>query len=118
MFLRKLTAGSANRSFGVEVAKLAGLPPTVVERARAHLAHARVGRRRRRRDVPRPVAPAEAEPTAQLGFSRPRPPPPASPDRRARGRRRPPEGLDPDELSPRAAHDLLAELTKKLTPGP
>ena len=36
VFLRKLTPGGASRSFGVEVAKLAGLPATVVDRARAH----------------------------------------------------------------------------------
>ncbi len=37
VFLRKLVPGGANRSFGVEVAKLAGLPPEVVARAGAIL---------------------------------------------------------------------------------
>jgi len=34
VFLRKVEAGAADRSYGIEVAKLAGLPPEVVERAR------------------------------------------------------------------------------------
>jgi DNA mismatch repair protein MutS len=33
-FLRKLVPGGANRSYGIEVAKLAGLPPEVLVRAR------------------------------------------------------------------------------------
>ncbi len=34
VFVRKLMRGSANRSFGIEVAGLAGLPEAVLERAR------------------------------------------------------------------------------------
>jgi DNA mismatch repair protein MutS len=34
LFLRKLVAGGASRSYGIEVARLAGLPPEVVARAR------------------------------------------------------------------------------------
>ena len=34
IFLRKIVPGGADKSYGVEVAKLAGLPPKVVERAR------------------------------------------------------------------------------------
>jgi DNA mismatch repair protein MutS len=34
IFLRKLIPGGASRSYGIEVAKLAGLPPEVVSRAR------------------------------------------------------------------------------------
>jgi DNA mismatch repair protein MutS len=34
VFLRKVELGAADRSYGIEVAKLAGLPPEVVERAR------------------------------------------------------------------------------------
>jgi DNA mismatch repair protein MutS len=34
VFLRKVEAGAADRSYGIEVAKLAGLPQEVVERAR------------------------------------------------------------------------------------
>ena len=34
IFLRKLEAGAADRSYGIEVARLAGLPPSVIDRAR------------------------------------------------------------------------------------
>jgi DNA mismatch repair protein MutS len=34
VFLRKVEPGSADRSYGIEVAKLAGLPPQVIGRAR------------------------------------------------------------------------------------
>ncbi|MEH6360224.1 MAG: DNA mismatch repair protein MutS, partial [Amylibacter sp.] len=37
IFLHEVHQGSADRSYGVQVAKLAGLPPAVVERARAVL---------------------------------------------------------------------------------
>jgi DNA mismatch repair protein MutS len=34
LFLRRLVAGGASRSYGIQVARLAGLPPVVIERAR------------------------------------------------------------------------------------
>ncbi len=34
IFLRKVEPGSADRSYGIEVARLAGLPLSVIERAR------------------------------------------------------------------------------------
>jgi DNA mismatch repair protein MutS len=39
VFLRKLTPGAAERSFGIQVAERAGVPKTVVRRARHLLAH-------------------------------------------------------------------------------
>ena len=38
VFLRKVEPGSADKSYGIEVARLAGLPPKVIERAREILA--------------------------------------------------------------------------------
>ena len=38
LFLRRLVEGPANRSYGIQVARLAGLPTAVIERARAILA--------------------------------------------------------------------------------
>jgi DNA mismatch repair protein MutS len=44
VFLHEVAAGAADRSYGIAVAKLAGLPPTVVGRARAVLAKLEAGR--------------------------------------------------------------------------
>src|SRR6185369_9968807 len=38
VFLRRIEEGGTDRSYGVHVARLAGVPPTVVERAREVLA--------------------------------------------------------------------------------
>jgi DNA mismatch repair protein MutS len=44
LFLRRLVPGEVNRSYGIEVAELAGLPETVIARARAVLAELEVER--------------------------------------------------------------------------
>jgi DNA mismatch repair protein MutS len=38
LFLRKIVEGAADRSYGIHVARLAGLPPSVIERAQTVLA--------------------------------------------------------------------------------
>ena len=122
VFLRKLQAGGTSRSFGVEVAKLAGLPPAVIARARAILRTLEApGVGVVTADLPRPVVPGAAEAgVGQLGLFAP-PAGPAAPTpedasfREILDRLR---AVDPDELSPRAAHDLLSELVRKLTPLP
>ncbi|MEW6430280.1 MAG: DNA mismatch repair protein MutS [Myxococcota bacterium] len=43
IFLRKLIAGAASRSYGIEVARLAGLPPEVLARARELLSNLEAG---------------------------------------------------------------------------
>ncbi len=43
IFLRKLVPGAASRSYGIEVAKLAGLPPEVLARARELLKNLEAG---------------------------------------------------------------------------
>jgi DNA mismatch repair protein MutS len=128
VFLRKLAAGGASRSFGVEVAKLAGLPAAVVDRARAILRtlESDGGGARAGATVPHPVTPESAAPSAQLGlaFS-------GASTASAAGAALPDgvsaaavadvietlRALDPDDLSPRAALDLVARLTKKLAPA-
>src|SRR5262245_8087032 len=117
VFLRKLTAGGASRSFGVEVAKLAGLPPAVVDRARAILRTLESDAGAVGGDAPRPVAPAEAEPSAQLGLFAATATATGISERTLSEVVARLKAVDPDDLSPRAAHDLLAELAKKLTPG-
>jgi DNA mismatch repair protein MutS len=45
VFLHEVTAGAADRSYGIQVAKLAGLPAAVVERAKSILAELEKGER-------------------------------------------------------------------------
>src|SRR5450432_475253 len=72
VFLRKLQAGGTSRSFGVEVAKLAGLPPAVIARARAILRTLEAPGAGASDDLPRPVVPGAAEAAVgQLGLFSP-----------------------------------------------
>jgi DNA mismatch repair protein MutS len=127
VFLRKLAPGGASRSFGIEVGKLAGLPPTVVERARAILKTLESDASGQKSGLPHAAAPASAE-IPQLGLlfetaSRGTPAAESSVASAAE-RARADEviaalrAIDPDDLSPRAALDLVTTLTKKLTPPP
>jgi DNA mismatch repair protein MutS len=117
VFLRKLIPGGTSRSFGIDVAKLAGLPAAVIDRARHILASLEAGTTARGQDpgasAPRPALPGDPG-GAQLGLFAAPPASPAVPD----GLHEIAEvlrGLDPDGLTPRQALDLLAELKKKLT---
>jgi DNA mismatch repair protein MutS len=120
VFLRKLSPGGASRSFGVEVAKLAGLPSAVVDRARAILRTLEADGGPRGAEVPHPVIPEAAAPAPQLGLAFGAPaivtPPAAPADLAILEVIEALRAVDPDDLSPRAALDLLARLTKKLAP--
>ena len=125
VFLRKLTPGGTSRSFGIEVAKLAGLPATVVGRAKAILERLQLGASSpRRSDEPHPALPGQGE-APQLGLFEPRPRKAAQAGANPAESRPGPEGealaalraADLDGLSPRGAWDLLALLQKKLTDG-
>jgi DNA mismatch repair protein MutS len=119
VFLRKLSPGGTSRSFGVEVARLAGLPSTVVARARAILERLELGSSSRSGDGPSPAHPESGEVPQLSLFARPVQP------RAAAAQPRPATRADEvvavlgsadlDGLSPRAAWDLLAQLQKKLT---
>jgi DNA mismatch repair protein MutS len=113
VFLRKLVPGGASRSFGIEVGRLAGLPPEVVARARAILGTLEA--ERAVPGTPHPVHPGQGE-SPQLGlFAVPQA---GAADGALAEVARALLAAQPDELSPRAAWDLLAELQKKLTPRP
>jgi DNA mismatch repair protein MutS len=43
IFLRKLVAGGTNRSYGIQVARLAGIPETVIKRSKAILSQIEAG---------------------------------------------------------------------------
>ncbi len=68
VFLRKLTPGGVNRSYGIAVARLAGLPEEVLARAKEILARLEDGSRAA---PPRP-APAEKAGPGQLGLFQPK----------------------------------------------
>jgi DNA mismatch repair protein MutS len=67
MFLRRLVAGPASRSYGIEVAKLAGLPALVIARARQLLAQLEAGELDAR-GRPRLAAPENGDPSPQLSL--------------------------------------------------
>jgi DNA mismatch repair protein MutS len=91
VFLHQVKGGPANRSFGLQVAQLAGVPPAVIRRAREHL----------RELEGRPqVAPAAA-PVPQLSLF-------AAPVESRSDRLL--DQLDPDALSPREALELVYRL--------
>ena len=58
VFLRRVEPGSADKSYGIEVARLAGLPAAVVERARQILARHEKGEAELAQELAHPPAPA------------------------------------------------------------
>jgi DNA mismatch repair protein MutS len=100
VFLRSLVSGGADRSYGVEVARLAGLPIEVIERARGLLRELERNGNRARSMTQR--IPAAADP-AQLGLFSASLHPVVE---RLRG-------TDPNGLTPLQALTLLAELTEQ-----
>ncbi|SEH96054.1 DNA mismatch repair protein MutS [Paracoccus alkenifer] len=102
VFLHEVRKGAADRSYGVQVARLAGLPPAVVERAREILDALEAGARD---GAARPAALIDDLPL----FRAAPPPPPAAPARESvvEARLR---DIDPDRLTPREALDLVYEL--------
>ncbi|MBP6631929.1 MAG: DNA mismatch repair protein MutS [Kofleriaceae bacterium] len=113
VFLRQVVPGAASRSYGIDVARLAGLPPSVISRARAILG---------KLEGAGLAAPATAQlslvPRAGVAEVGPDPVPEV------------PEGMgttaseitgrlsaiDPDQMTPLAALQLLAELRRMAGP--
>jgi DNA mismatch repair protein MutS len=103
VFLRKVTAGRSDRSYGIQVARLAGLPPSVVSRAREILDGLERDELSR---GGRPALSAEGVRTRQLGLFQA----PEAPERPVLGRLR---AVDVDNLTPLQALSLLAELKRE-----
>ncbi len=61
LFLRRIVRGGADRSYGIHVAKLAGLPKKVLDRATEVLAHLEAENPQEKRTVALPVKVAEEE---------------------------------------------------------
>jgi DNA mismatch repair protein MutS len=103
VFLHEVVPGSADRSYGIQVAKLAGLPPNVIERAKVVLAMLEAEDRATPRgfeDLPlfaAPVKPAASDPrqsaldTLLAAL----------------------QAINPDEMSPREALEALYALKQK-----
>lgn len=104
VFLHEVAVGSADRSYGIHVAKLAGLPPQVVARAEAVLRGLEQG------DKGQSVARlADDLPLFNVAATAAPPPPPGpSPAEAALA------AVNPDELTPREALDLLYRLRAEL----
>ena len=106
IFLRKIVPGRSDRSYGIQVARLAGLPPTVIARAREILAA--LERDELTRGGRPSVSGTPSDPQRQLGLF-------ASPgdgaDARVRERL---AAVDVDHMTPLEALTLLAELKRDL----
>ena len=94
VFLHAVKEGPANRSFGLQVAALAGVPKEVIAHARQYMKQLESGR-------------AQAEVPL---FATPAPAVPVMPDPRLVQLHERVSTIDPDSLTPRAALELLYEL--------
>ena len=97
VFMHAVKEGPANRSFGLHVAALAGVPKSVIERARDYL------RALEQRHVTRQATAPAADDAAQLGLFAP--PLPSAAEEALRA-------LEPDTLTPRDALETLYRLKK------
>jgi DNA mismatch repair protein MutS len=97
VFLHRVEEGPANRSYGLQVAKLAGIPPKVVSAAKIklqQLENQAIGHGQLNTAGPQTdlfALPVEEHPVVEAL-----------------------EAIDPDNLSPRQAHELLYALKAKL----
>ncbi|MEM8743018.1 MAG: DNA mismatch repair protein MutS [Pseudomonadota bacterium] len=100
VFLHKVVPGSADQSYGIHVAKLAGLPGSAIDRAKEVLAHLEGGERagvaqELASDLPLFAAEIPSAPAQPKG--------PSEVEREL-------DGLNPDELTPREALEALYKL--------
>ncbi|HVY59799.1 MAG TPA: DNA mismatch repair protein MutS [Xanthobacteraceae bacterium] len=106
VFLHEVVAGAADRSYGIQVAKLAGLPAAVIERAKLVLAELEAEDRTspaRRLLEDLPLFAASARPVAAT----------APVDSAAQAVIAALAALNPDEMSPREALEALYSLKQK-----
>ncbi len=107
VFLHEVVQGAADRSYGIQVAKLAGLPAAVVERARTLLAELEAGERlapveKMMDDLPLFASVMQATAKAGHGAGS------AKDDLRSEL-----DAIDPDDMSPRDALEALYALKKR-----
>lgn len=100
LFIRKVEPGPANRSYGIEVARLAALPPQVIERAGAVLLH----HEKRERSLTEELGPGDVAVPVQIKLFEPV-------NQGLADRIR---GLDINQLRPIEALQILHELQHEL----
>ena len=100
VFLHEVTAGAADRSYGIHVAKLAGLPDAVVSRAESVLAALEEGR-----EGHKPLARIDELPLFSAS---------APPQSKTSAVEEALRGIEPDGLSPKEALEILYSLKTKL----
>ncbi len=98
VFLHEVAKGAADRSYGIQVARLAGLPASVVARAQTILAELEAGDRKR------PVAVVDDLPLFAAA--------PVKQPQEKDSLREALAAINPDELSPRAALEALYEIKR------
>ena len=109
IFLRKIVPGRSDRSYGIQVARLAGLPTPVIERAREILGA--LERDELTRGGRPSVSGTPIEPQQQMGLFQA---PSGENDEKAARLREKIAGIDIDRLTPMDALTLLAEIKKEL----
>jgi DNA mismatch repair protein MutS len=107
IFLRKIVPGRSDRSFGIQVARLAGLPPIVIERAREILGA--LERDELTRGGRPSVSGTPSDPQRQLALFQP--PTDSGPGDRLREKL---AAIDINQMTPIEALTLLAELKREL----
>jgi DNA mismatch repair protein MutS len=105
VFLHEVAPGAADRSYGIHVARLAGLPEAAVARAEQVLETLEKGEQ-----SSAVTRLADDLPLFAAAERRSGPPRPSAVEERLKD-------VDPDALTPRNALDLLYELKAKLDPG-
>jgi DNA mismatch repair protein MutS len=106
LFLHTIVRGSADRSYGIHVAELAGMPRAVIDRAREVL---ELLQEKHQRPVQRIAPPVKAMPRVQLSLF-------ADPASEAIQKEL--AAIDPDELSPKEALQVLFRLKELLAQAP
>jgi DNA mismatch repair protein MutS len=106
VFLHEVLPGSADRSYGIQVAKLAGLPPAVIARAKSVLAKLEAQDRGQTARALADDLPLFAVPSRAAAE--------AAPPSEAEQMMEAVKALHPDEMSPREALEALYALKAKL----
>ncbi|MCW0181802.1 MAG: DNA mismatch repair protein MutS [Zavarzinia sp.] len=116
VFLHEVVRGTADRSYGIQVAKLAGLPPAVIARAEDVLHRLESGGAGQGGGRPDMAALADDLPLFAALAARPKPAPQAPADPAATVLIDAVKAVTPDDLTPREALDALYRLKALLGP--